>query len=160
MSAVVQRQFDLGLATGRPMHSVNSAMAILDQDEDAVLNLIELGFLAFAFDIRSPKSSKREPRILTESIRSYLRGDHLRAVVDKSDAALDQALKQLFKHSRPTVRGTEIRRAFNCSSQHILDLVAEDCLKRDEKVKLKTVKSSPAIYRSSVISFLKSRRLP
>lgn len=153
----VQRSFDLGLKTGRPTLSVNAAMSILDQDEDAVGNLIELGFIAIAVDIRSPKSQKKEVRIFADSLRAYLAGEHLSGTVERS---IDVALKSLFKHSRPHVRGVEIRRALNCSSQHVLDLLKEGCFTEVPNVQRKTPKTSPTIYRSSVITFLKSRREP
>lgn len=162
----VQRSFDLELRTGRPTLSVNAAMSILDRNEDDILNLIELGYLPCAVDIRSPSSTKKEIRIFADSIRSYMRGDHLNGVAAdvsrRKPDPFDQALATLFKHSRPTVRGVEISRALNCSSQHTLDLLREGCFSGEflawhpqpEKLRL-----SPIVDRKTVIAFLKSRRL-
>lgn len=161
-ASVLQRRLDFpDLKTGRPFMSINAVMGWLDKDEDTIKYLYEDGLLRFAFNIASPRAQKAEVRILTECVRAYIRMDHLNLLsVPRAQDDLDAVLKTIFPHSRATVRGTEIRRALNCSSQHILDLDSEGCLKRDEKVKLRTPKSSPSYHRSSVINFLKSRRLP
>lgn len=164
----VQRAFDLGLATGRPMFSFNAAMGLLDRDEKDVENLIEFGLLQFAFDISSPSADKKEIRILTESLRAYRRGDHLNKPTglesrDSEIPSLDSVLNSLWKHKRPKLRGSEVYRALNCSSKHFLDLGREGCFGQDIELATKTAsgqKISPFVSRAAVIDFLKSRRLP
>lgn len=163
-SAPVQRAFDLGLATGRPFFSINAVMGLLNQEEDDILNLIELGRLEYAFDIRSAGAAKREPRVLAQSVTHYLkwRASGAQGECPSLGKSLDQILRDLWPHQKPTLRISEIYRCWNCSSQHVLTLWREGHFgpTPDLRPLTSAQRTSPVVPRPLVINFLKSRRLP
>jgi hypothetical protein len=57
----------------------------------------------------------------------------------------------------PILRGTEVAQCFSCLSQHVINLLREKSL---AAVNLRRgPKASPLILRSSVVEFLRQRRM-
>ncbi len=67
------------------------------------------------------------------------------------------SFQKLIFPQEPILQGTEVARCFSCLSQHVLNLIDEQTL---QAVNLRRgPKASPLVTRSSVIKFLKERRM-
>jgi hypothetical protein len=166
-AAPVQRRFDLRIATGRPLIGMNGLMSDLNRDEDDVLYLIGERLLQFAFDIRGVKpdgtpARRADVRVFRGSVEAYKGGDFDAIITGwkrETERELDAVIRAILpQHRRPTLRRTEVMRAFNCSGQHVGNLVDAKLL-----VKVKSgggINIPDDVSRESVVAFLKARRLP
>lgn len=68
LNAPVPQPFDFGFTARRPLVPLSAVAMFLNKSAREVLSLIEDGKLRWAFDIRSAKSSRREIRVLRESL--------------------------------------------------------------------------------------------
>ena len=89
-------------------------------------------------------------------------GRELGLTAEESDFYLKLRLpaasfQKLIFPQEPILQGTEIAQSFSCLSQHVLNLISEQSL---QAVNLRRgPKASPLITRSSVIKFLRERRM-
>ncbi|HZQ47003.1 MAG TPA: hypothetical protein VFC07_08330 [Verrucomicrobiae bacterium] len=67
----VPRPFDFGFTAKRPLVPLAAVAMFLNKSAREVLALIEDGKLRWAFDIRSAKASRREVRVLRQSLFEY-----------------------------------------------------------------------------------------
>ena len=117
MSAV-QRAFDLRIPTGRPLFNLGAAMGILDRSEDDILNLIEVGLLRWAFDIRGLGARCAEWRIWRQSIVDYANSPVI------PERRRDQVIASILpKPCRTEIGRMQLARALNCSHTHVCQLI-------------------------------------
>lgn len=170
-STTIQREFDLKLPAGQPLVRLTTVMDLLNCNEDAVLNLIELRLVKWAFNIGQKNAKRREVRIWRESMLEYLRnaecGTRSAEWVDNDRRPFEVQLNEVVSrilpkitpggHSvtRPTIRGREISRRLACSPQHVLDLMREGAL-TESSIEVGP-KISPFILHASCVDFLKTR---
>jgi len=68
VAAPVPQPFDFGFTARRPLLPLSAVAMFLNKSAREILALIEDGKLRWAFDIRSAKSSRREIRVLRQSL--------------------------------------------------------------------------------------------
>ena len=141
------------LPVRRPLLPITAVMGILDQNEDQVLRLVEAGKLAWAFDLRSPKTNRACLRIVAQCVSDFLAGT---ATLGKNES-FAAVVDYLFPYHTETVRLSRLTRVFNCSSEHLHCLLAQGCL-RPVRPGRRGPKDSPEIQFASVVQFLKTRR--
>ncbi len=177
----VQRSLPLRVQLWLPMVDVAAVRAALGVNEDEVLDLIEDGQLAWAWDISTEAAEKAEVRILARCVREYqMFGDKDRlAGGNPRDITFEEVVQIVFPghQTRPWVWGRELARAFNCSSDHVLNLIRGGslCLLPGHVVPKAVPRStpnhqpatigwrrgpggSPCVALESVLRFLKERR--
>lgn len=127
------------------------AMIVLDRDEDRVWALIESGDLAWAWDIRTPRTRKREPRVWYLSLICQAEGIP-QPLPDEKDVLLS-----LFPHDEPELRSPEIQRMLSISQGHVTRLI------RSRAIRGTKGKPGPhgvsIIKRASLMDFLHKRRI-
>lgn len=160
----IQRQFDLQVSAGRPLMSVWAVVGVLDRSEDDVLNLVECGWLRWAWDIRGKGAEKATLRISAQSVVDYSNNTQRfhRALPTESRRTridLETVVQNLLPHSRPDFRATEIMKLLNCSSQHVQNLIA-DRLLIPSLVQDPRPRGSKLLTRLSVTQFLIRRAFP
>jgi len=172
-TTAVQRSLPLRVQLRLPMVDIAAVRAALGVNEDEVLDLIEDGQLAWAWDISTKGTGKAEMRIFARSVSAYQNAQGgLRSVAN--EFTFDEVVHFVFGLSRPWLWGREIARAFNCSSEHVLNLVREGSLKllpghmvpngkpfRQDAGTLgwrRGPGGSPCVAYESVLRFLKARR--
>jgi hypothetical protein len=164
-----QAQRELGLKLERyqlPVMDVSTAKGFLAMTEDQVLAAIEEQLALIAWNIASPKTLRRELRILTQSVSLYLAKNPERCPEYYcADFCPDTAAECLLdfidgRHAspRPWIDGKEIQRAMNCGSTHVINLVESKCLKlMPGSDYQRGPGGSPNIIRASFLQFLKTR---
>ena len=86
-----------------------------------------------------------------DSVAEEARNIHLKLRVPSA------LIPQMTFPQEPILQGTEVAQSFSCLSQHVLNLIGEQSL---QAVNLRRgPKASPLVTRSSVIKFLKERRM-
>jgi hypothetical protein len=159
----IQREFDLKLPSNRPLLPMKAAICFLDRDEKQIMNLIDLGLLMWAFDIRRRDSvERREVRIWRKSLIDYAQGivpqdgwRNLRAQPNTKDE-WNEVVKGILP-GKATLRGYEIARVFTCSKMHVIRLADDGDLVRSQPAT--KPKESPYIKRESIVTFLSARRI-
>ncbi|MHC1762793.1 MAG: hypothetical protein AB9869_00595 [Verrucomicrobiia bacterium] len=145
MSASVQ------LRSSRPMIPMELAMIILDCDEDQVLALVESGDLVFAWDIRTPRTRKREVRIWYLSLICQAEGIPQPLPEEKD------VLFSLFPHDEPELRSPEVQRMLSISQGHVTRLIRSRAIRG---TKGRPGPSGVAIVnRASLMDWLHQRRI-
>lgn len=135
----------------RALVSIETAKAVLNKGEDAVLQLIEAGKLRFAFDLGQTGSHRRTIRIFTLSLYDYVNRQ------DTQPAKVDDCIKYILPMPLPSVAGVRLAEILNISSSHVSGLVEGGELKEIPN-RQRSCTSSRSICRASVIQFLKDRR--
>src|SRR5687768_14820059 len=139
MNSAVQLGMDLRISAERPLVPLEACVVLLDQDCDALLNLIERGALRWAFDIRRESADRREVRVLRDCILSYplpekewQRGG--------TEAELDDATKNILpplasEHvaAISTIKVPVLARRFGCEPEHIRNLIKDGSLQITER---------------------------
>jgi hypothetical protein len=155
----IQREFDLKLPTGRPLVPIEAIMVLLDKSEDDVLNLIECGFLRWAFNIAAPDAERRELRVYRESVLDYLHDAHQQSsyYAFDPDAALERVITAILPPgTQPTFTASKFARRLTCSSQHVLNLIDARVIPT-MTVRRRGPNGSPLIERFGARAFLRSR---
>jgi hypothetical protein len=111
------------------MVDIAAVRAALGVNEDDVLNLIDEGHLAWAWDIATKQATKAEMRILARSVSAYQNAEQGLRGVSNEFTFEEVAAFVLGGQHRPWLWGRELSRALNCSSEHVLNLVREGSLK-------------------------------
>ena len=170
MTPVLQKRFSFAdVGTGRPLCDVKAAMFLLDRDEDGVLHLIEDGQLEFAFNVAMPGADARELRIWSGSIRKYVAAgivnrlpadqvdDSVRAKSSKI-STVDQVVADILPGMGVEITAVALKRAFNCSSTHVHNLIGAGALEEIAHADRKQT-NTRWVARESAIRFLKTRRV-
>lgn len=140
----------------RPTLHLSAAVGLLDRDEGEVIELIELGSIQWAWNVSGDNKRHREVRLLAASVCDFSQGR-------KVDRTFEQVLGLLFKHHRPTLRASEVRRALCCSSRHVLSLIRGGCFGAAARAGFRRQvgqRVSPSLPREAVVAWLEKRRLP
>jgi hypothetical protein len=138
---------------GLPLLPVRGVMALVDLNEDQVLELIEDGRLAWSWNLAlNGDAGAREIRVLPAAVADYAQGK-------KSDLGWDSVLRLVLPSDALTVSTVELARAFNVSSTHVVNLQQ----RKEFSLALKPAKrcgpgSSAEYLFLSVVEFLKRRR--
>jgi hypothetical protein len=98
----------------KPLLPVRGVCSLVDKNEDRVLELIENGSLAWAFDVSCVRK-RRELRILPAAVAAYLHG---RACELKWPDVLGLMLPDA-----TTILASEITRILNVSCDHVYHLI-------------------------------------
>lgn len=126
-------------------------MVLLDRDQDTVLEMIEDGHLAWAWDIRSPDAERREIRIWRSSLIAQL------ALVKQPDPGESFVLASILPH-RTEIRTPELQRIFMASQWLIQNLINLGAIKGLNSSSLGP-NGFVRVSRESVINFLRNRRV-
>lgn len=196
----VLRPLDFFLDDRRPLVPMHSLCVFLNKTVDQVLELIEEGKLAWAFDIRSSAAGRREVRVLRKSMFDFAGVPSVQVIESDAQVEADYAkvmdfilpagfilspaafqsrktqparppmsslhhklrlpascFHNLLFPQEPVLRSIDVARYFSCNPQHILNLIDDKLI---QSVPFRRgPKSSPLVTRSSVVEFLKSRRM-
>lgn len=164
-----QLVLDLNLPAARAIVPLTVCQVLCDKDEDEALSLVERGKLRYAWNIASPNADRREIRVLTASLMSYL-ADPLRdpkadEITEDQELmgealAIQKACDPLNRHARLT-RTADLARYWSCSRTHILDLVAHGALQGAGKSSSNNLPGRPAamVVTASAEKFLQRRRI-
>jgi len=144
-----------------PLCCIAEVKRRLGASEDEVIELINMGQLAWAFDVSCPGAKAREVRIWAGSVQDYLEGGKARV------ESLDNVIRDILpKHRRPALRATELMRALNCSQLHIYNLIEAkqfDLVDPNPAVAGQAWRPGPGgsaqLTRTSAASFLKRRKV-
>lgn len=151
------------VAIQRPLISVEQTRALvsldvvktelMDYTEDQILTFVfamsnGLPMLGPVWNIATEKAKRAERRVLMACVREFKAG--------KVPARLTKAqcLEAILPHAKPFLTGMELQRAFNCSSTHIMNLIAEERLATVNREWHPGRNGSPLITHASVIQFL------
>lgn len=164
----VQPQFDLRIPAGRVLVPIEVVIYWLDRDYEDVLNLITIGSLQWAWDVRCAKNhltgaatDRSEIRIWQKCFLDYGR------MAEGGWRTTSESEKEIYgsvfaKHGEriggaTVIRAAALARRWSVDSQHVARLLAEGSIEAaPEKL---GPKESPAIYCASAIEFLKMRRV-
>jgi hypothetical protein len=138
----------------RTLVPIEAAMVLLDRQQEAVLDLIESGKLAPAWNIAICPNGQREIRVWRDSLLA-LKG---MAPVEKLslDAVIARVLPLRMPGVKQPIRGVELAMRF-CSTRHtVARLLRAGELKSAGK---RTGRDSHLIVFESVVNFLKKRVL-
>lgn len=161
MSSSSQRALDLRNDDGSrltyrlPMTSIDGAKPLLGLNEDEIMALIEDGKIRWAWDLACQSEHARFVRILNRSLVCYEKP--FLGQPETLDGVLELILPPSSKITG-RVRGTELQRACNVSSTHIINLVEAGLLSGGDWKR--GPQGSPLITRASIARFLKERTLP
>ena len=138
----------------KPMLPVRGAVALLDKDEDGVVALLEDGSLPWAWNIalNPVTGQKKELRILSACVASYMRGQECRLTWRDVE-------RMLVPPAGAVLLGREGQRLLNCSGTHLYTLAARKALKLLSKPKCAR-NGSARIELASWAEFLRARRWP
>lgn len=135
----------------KPLLPLRGVCSLVDKDEDQVLELIESGEIAWAFDVALAQKvgRKREFRVLPAAVADYLKG---------ISCALDQAtVFGLLVPDGSTIPANQIARILNVSVDHVYHLID-----RKQVVACSTRRKGPGgsarVPATSFIQFLQKRR--
>jgi hypothetical protein len=155
MTTAIQRQMDLRDARYRPAADTNAAMRDLDLTADEVIALTESGDLV-GWNIAVDPTGRRELRILSASVAHY----HDTLGSRPQRFTFEQMLGRVLLHTKPVIASTEVQRALNCDSGHVINLI--------EAGELAVVRGTDwgrgrgnvaSITRASFVEFLRRRQL-
>jgi hypothetical protein len=145
----------------KPLLSINAAAAFIgsNHDGDDVLELIDLGLIAWAWNIGSKKAERREVRVLLASVQFYARTGGKGIAPEFS---WEQVLGMVLPDGggKPVYENARLMRRWSASSELGLDLLWEKCLRVAPGCEWGRGRNgSPLFTRESVVEFLKSRRM-
>jgi hypothetical protein len=95
-------------------------------------------------------------RIATRSLMAFRQGDDGKGA--DPDPGLHQVIDSMIPHHRPRLRATECTRILNCSSTHVICLIADGALSGLSGA-FRGPNGSPQVLRESLTGFLAQRRV-
>lgn len=157
-SAPAQRRLPIKVEIATPLMSIGAARAVLELDEDEMLDLIDNNLLAWAWHIESAPGGRREIRILAKCVRGFQ--------TTQTDCGLRHAsVEEIIGHilardKKPFIDGRRLASLFVCSGQLVMDLISAGALTVTEGTSWRRGRGgSPVISRESVVRFLQERRI-
>lgn len=139
----------------RPMLGMNAAKAVTGFSEDGVMAEIHGGKIKWAFNL-AVTPDRQFVFVLTRSLVCFLYPDLAQPeTIDQVAETVLPATSQI----TGTLRGTELQHAFNVTSEHVLNLIRAGLLKKVGALWRSGPGGSPTITRSSIVQFLKTRRI-
>lgn len=140
----------------RPMLGMNAAKAVTGFDEDEVMSEIHTGRIKWAFNL-STTTDRMFVVILTRSLVCYL--DPQLPQPDTIEQVADAVLPAQ-SLTTGNLRGTELKFAFNVTSEHVLNLIRLKLVTESRRSTWHSGRNgSPTITRASVVQLLKLRRI-
>jgi hypothetical protein len=142
-----------------PLMTVDAAKGRLELDEDAVMALVELGSIEWAFNIARDGAKRREVRLLNVSV------EHAQAVLTGGQPIaqpvdLDGVMALMFGPYKAWLTSRAIRIAWNCGADHVIQLIEEGTLKRFPKSSYRAGRGGAAVVAwETVKEFLEDRRI-
>jgi hypothetical protein len=120
----VQKTQPMRIRFRRPLVDVPTAMALIDvSSQERLMALIEDGSLRWAFDISCSSVTRREVRILAESINDFLAGERHPELSEADE--FTRMLALIFPgEPGPDIRSVELERVLSVSQTHIKSLMA------------------------------------
>jgi hypothetical protein len=136
----------------KPLLPLRGVCSLVDKDENQVLELLESGEIAWAFDVAlaQRRGRKREMRVLPAAVADYLKG---------RPCELDQpTVFSLLLPDGPTIPANQIARTLNVSVDHVYHLID-----RKQIIACPTRRKGPGgsgrVAMTSFIKFLQKRRV-
>jgi hypothetical protein len=129
--AANQRALDLRNEDGtrltfqRPLLGVESVRALTGLCENEILSLIADGKLLWAWNLATAHASRIFLRVWNKSVICYVDPN-----AQRQPTELAGVLQVILPHGRETFRCADLKRTFNCNSEHILRLAEQGLLER------------------------------
>jgi hypothetical protein len=135
------------------MLPIRAVMAIVDKDEDAVLMMVELGQLLWAFDVACMKGrGSKELRIFPKCVGEFLAGRPCRI-------EFDEVVRALVRGETDTIAAMEISAVLNVSSTQVYHLIRAGQLRTCSDWHTGPGGSAPVSV-ESFVKFLRQRAYP
>lgn len=145
----------INLSHRRPLLTVETVVAMLDMDKIAVFENCDSGRFAWAFDLSTPDSSRRELRIWRGSVLAWREADG-------ADPAGTIPEADVFVSIIPPLnpRSSDLARRFGISRDHLRSLLdAREMAIASAPTQSQGINAACRLLRSSVVSFLRRRRV-
>ena len=140
-----------------PVLTLNAACGVTGLPEHALLDAVDCGQV-IAWNIATQDAGRRELRILAGSAEAFHRAECAAGYECEMDPAAAIAAVLRGSGDRPWITGTLFARLLRCSSNHVLNLVAEGSLKLLPGTKVERGwNGAPRLTRESVHEFLRTR---
>lgn len=137
---------------GAPMWTIRGLVSALDRNEDKVIELIECGDLAWAFDLSliPERARRRELRVLPACVEDFLA---------RRACSLEwpEVARLILPHDKPEICAREIQRSLNVSASHVTALIRRKLLKCVSMARPGPT-GSALVTTSSFLEFIKARR--
>jgi hypothetical protein len=157
-AAPVQRRLPIIVEIVPPLASIEAARKDLRTDEDEIMYLIQDGQM-LAFDLRTPGADKAFVRIWPASIDAIMAarktGTQVRRIKDEE---LPSIISKIISIDRSHVRAVILRNRLVTSSTHIHNLIRPGLLEAVPGTG-DTINQTPLLIRTSIVAFLKQRRM-
>lgn len=139
----------------RPLLTVETVVAMLDLDKIEVLEHCESGRFAWAFDLSSPGSCRRELRIWRGSVAAWRNED---GADPAGRIPEDGVLNAILPPLNP--RSSNLIRRLGISRDHLRSLIeAGEILVTSAPSRCQGINAACLLLRSSVLAFLRRRRV-
>ena len=137
----------------KPLLSVRGVCSLVDKSQNKVLELIESGEIAWAFDVSLAQKPgrKRHLRILPAAVADYLKG--LTCELKWADVL------GLMLPDAPAILACEITRVLNVSSEHTYNLIDQKQIIASP-TRRRGPGGSARVPAKSFVQFLQKRRFP
>ena len=142
----------------RPLMPLSAVMWRLDRHEHEVMTMIQEGHLLWVFDVRAPKASRVDLRVLNQSVQDYLAGRC--PFIEKDEDADWQRVARLIFPDKPSIVTGELTRSLNCGRQHAINLVYGRQFRLVPGSAIRPGPGgSPRVETASVATWLRKRRV-
>ncbi len=146
----------------RPLVSLNTVMAALDRDGLAIVGMIEDGSLPWAFNV-GMDDHRREIRVLAHCVSDFQNGrlSQSRALDFSGVLALIFPMLPLVRPGVvASIKASAVARRFNLKTETAIKLMDAGCFREvSNSVRRCGPGGSPTVELSSVVEFLKQRRI-
>jgi hypothetical protein len=143
------------LSHRRPLLTAETVVAMLDLDKIEILELCDSGRLAWAFDLSSPGSSRRELRIWRGSVAAWRNED---GADPAGKIPEEEVLNAILPPLNP--RSSNLIRRLGISRDHLRSQIeAGEILVASAPSRRQGINASCLLLRSSVLAFLRRRRV-
>jgi len=152
----VQRRLPISVEIIAPLKTIDAARSDLATDEDDIVHLIRDRQI-LAFDLRAEGSQRSEIRIYPPSV-DEVRIARKFGILNNPKFDLDTIIPKIISSSRHNIPLSMLRRRLVVSSKHVHHLL-EQRLMQAVPGTGDQINQAPMIVRSSIVDFLKSRRI-
>lgn len=159
----LQGRLDLRMEIKKPLLTVEAVAAEIGGyvHSDGVLSLIEGGLITWAWNVASPRSNRREIRVLRQDAESYALTGGFRPLKTTWPEVFRWVLMPHGHHQFPNCfELSKLMTFWSASSELGLDLIEEGCLRTAKGTSWRRGRGgSPVVTRESVEKFLRDRLL-